>query len=753
MSVKALSEYTIYSKYAHYRKDKRRRESWAEQIDRVFNMHEKKFSKQLEDNPEFRKEFDFAKSQVLKRRVLASQRSLQFGGPSIEQHNAKMFNCSYLYMDRPRAFQETMYLLMCGCGVGFSVQKHHNDLLPDVLPREKGKKKYVVPDSIEGWADALGVMMASYGVTDGEFSEYIGHRIDYDFSLIRPEGSLIAGKFKAPGPKGLQASLKKIEELIENRLSGGEYRLHSIDTYDIIMHASDAVLSGGVRRSATICMFDLFDTEMMNAKTGSWFIENPQRGRSNNSVVLVKDEVTAKQFSEIMDSTKQYGEPGFYWTHDRNIGSNPCVEIGLVPHTRDGRSGVQFCNLTEINGKWCSSEERFLQACRASAIIGTLQAAYTDFVYLSKETKEITEEEALLGCSITGMMDNPDVLFNPEFQRRGAQQILETNEKVAKWIGINPAARTTCVKPAGTTSCVLGTASGVHPHHAKRYIRRVQANKNEFPVQHFSEINPLAVEESVWSNNKTDNVISFLCEVPAGSITKNMLDATELLDRVVSTQRNWVEAGTRVDRCINPKARHNVSNTITVKDDEWGDVDNFIYKNRKWIAGISLLSYLGDKDYAQAPFTTVLSDTEITKEYGVGSILASGLVVDGLRAFDNNLWAACDAALGVGEKIEPLSQQDADKLKQFDAIITDKQLLKSDWIRRIKQFADRYVDGDLRKCTYLLKDCANWKLWLDLKRDYKEIDWNSVVEENEQHVDADTMGAQACAGGKCELSF
>ena len=437
-----------------------------------------------------------------------------------------------------------------------------------------------------------------------------------------------------------------------------------------------------------------------------------------------------------------------------------CVEIGMYPKTRDGRSGFQGCNLTEINGKWCDTKENFFKACEASAIIGTLQAGYTDFKYLSKESKEIFEEEALLGCSITGMMDNPEVIFDETFQKEAAQFVLEVNQKVAKMLGIKPAARATCVKPAGSTSCVLGTASGIHPHHAKRYIRRVQANKSEFCLQETEKRNPAAVEESVWSTNKTDKVISFLCEVPAGAIVKNQLKAVELLEKVKLTQQNWVEHGTVIERCVNPKTRHNVSNTITVKADEWDEVEQFIFDNQKWFAGISLLSSSGDLDYAQAPFATVLTPTELVKEYGDASVFASGLIVDGLAAFDDNLWRACDTVLGFGEDLsigpEPAvypTKREYNKLAEYfiKKSESEKYIDKCDWVRRVKQFSERYFDGDLKRSTYCLKHVSLWKTWCDLKREYIELDWTSITEDHETHINADTMGAQACSGNSCEL--
>ena len=422
MSIKALSDYTTYSRYARYRPDKKRRETWKEQVDRVFDMYERKFANLLESNEEFRSEFNFAKTQVYKKRVLGSQRALQFGGAPIEKHNAKMYNCAFGYIDRMEAFQETMYLLLCGVGVGFSVQNKHIEHLPEFRSRVRnGKKRYVIEDSIEGWADSIGVMLSSYcaNTKDATFPEYVGSAVEFDYSNIRPAGAQITGGFQAPGPAGLKASHEKLVELLDKATEQSN-RLKPIQAYDIIMHMSDAVLSGGVRRSATICLFSPDDMEMINAKTGRWHIENPQRGRSNNSALLVRDKTSHKEFAEIMKRTKEFGEPGFIWSESEDIGFNPCCEIALYPQTVDGVSGFQFCNLTEGNGKFCKDRESFLQMCRASAIIGTLQASYTDFKYVSKATKQITEHESLLGCSITGMMDNPDILFDEKLQREGA---------------------------------------------------------------------------------------------------------------------------------------------------------------------------------------------------------------------------------------------------------------------------------------------------------------------------------------------
>jgi ribonucleoside-triphosphate reductase len=771
MSIKALSDYTFYSRYSQYDKEKQRRETWDESVERLFKMHRIKYADKIKENEELSKLIDFAETQQKKKRVLAAQRSLQFAIEPILKHQMKMYNCSTVHINRERAFQEIMYVLLCGCGVGFSVQKHHIDQIGEFVIPEGDIVEYKIEDSIEGWADAIGVLIASWSTkTWDNFAQYQGKNICFDYSDIRPEGSLIAGRFKAPGPKGLEATIEKIESVFKRRCGGiitalnnnvKPFKLKPIDAYDLVCHISDAVLSGGVRRSATICMFSHDDNEMMEAKTGNWFIENPQRGRSNNSAVLVKGEVSKEEFSKLIKSTREFGEPGFIWVDDKEIVFNPCCEIGMIPTTRDGRSGWQTCNLTEINGKFCDSEENFLQACEASAIIGTLQAGYTDFKYLTNEAKEIIEEEALLGCSITGWMDNPDILFDPKLQRKGAKMVLETNERVAKLLGIKTAARATCVKPAGSTSCVLGTASGIHPHHARRYIRRVQVNKQEFCGHIFQKYNPLAVEESVWSVNKTDNVISFLCEVPNGAITKNQVSAIDLLEKVKLTQQNWVEYGTRVDRCVNPKLRHNVSNTINVKDAEWEDVKNFIYNNQKYFAGISLLPASGDLDYAQAPFSTVLTPNELVREYGDASVFASGLIVDGQHAFDGNLWEGCNAVLGLIKLDDCGIGPEYPKERNYKALAQyfeakekyESCILKEDWVRRVKQFGERYFEGNIKKATYCLKHVSLWKTWCDLKREYKNIDWEDIKEVEQEFQNADEQAAQACAGGKCEISF
>jgi ribonucleoside-diphosphate reductase alpha chain len=750
MSVKALQEFTRITRYARYNTAEERRETWHEQVSRVMNMHRD----HLEHlGPEIEPYIEKAEYALKKKLVLGSQRALQFGGRAILEKHARLYNCTVSYCDRPRFFQEVMWLLLCGCGAGFSVQKHHIEKIPAIAPRGGKEVTYVVPDSIEGWADAIGVLLSSYFVEDAVFPEYQGKIVKFDLSEIRPAGSLIKSSgSKAPGPEGLKNSLIEIEKLLNRVLADAGNtvtKLRPIDAYDIVMHTSDAVLSGGVRRSATICIFSHDDEEMMKAKTGNWFVENPQRGRSNNSAMIIRNEITKEEFSKLIESVKQFGEPGFVFADNKEALYNPCVEIGMYAYDEEGNSGWSFCNLCEINVKKAKTEKDFYEMCEYGAILGTIQASYSNFDYLGPVTESIVRREALLGVSMTGMMDNPEISFNPEIQRKGAQRILEVNEEFAPKLGINPAARTTCVKPAGSTSAILGTASGIHPHHYKRYFRRVQVNKLEEPVQFFKLFNPDAVEESVWSNNNTDEVVTFLCEVPAGAKTKVDINALKLLDYVKLTQQNWVAYGKSKDRSTQPWLSHNVSNTINVKDDEWDEVRDFIFDNRQWFAGISLLPMAGDKDFNQAPFTAVYTPVELAKMYGDGQPMASGVIVRALKAYDGDLWDACAAILGFGEDLDNIPK--GLSVKEINAWKRSKNYdAKKEWLRQAQQFADRYFEGDVRKMTYCLKDVHNWKLWCDLKRVYEEVPWEEFKELVDNTKVSETV---ACGGGKCEANI
>lgn len=760
MTAKALSSYILTDKYANHVRSEKRREKWPEAKSRVFGMHRRKYSNTIKAAA-FIDEAETAFEEML---ALGSQRVLQYAGVPIERKNARAYNCVSTFIDRPRVFQEAFWLLLCGCGTGFSVQWHHVAKLPAVAHPDGDAKVFQVPDTIEGWADALGVLMSSYFASDATpFPEYRGHHVVFDFDLIRPEGApLSSGNGKAPGPEPLRKSLDKIRKLLDrcctrNAMNGEAVfddpeayeahhagRLQPIDCYDIVMHASDAVLAGGVRRSASICVFSKTDTAMRNAKTGPWTKLNPQRGRSNNSVLLVRGQTTRAEFDAIVACARQWGEPGFYWSDSTEQMPNPCVEASFWPvDVVTQLTGWQFCNLSIINMAKVRSREQFARAARAASIMGTLQAGYTDFAYLGEVSERITRREALLGVSMTGMMEAPDLAFDPETLREMAAIVLATNAELAKILHIKPAARACLIKPEGTSSCMLETCSGIHPHHSRRYFRRVQANHNELPAQFFREHNPRAVELSAHSRSKTDLMLTFCVEAPEGSVLSADVGSQRMLELVKLVKENWVDAGKRPEACTQPWLSHNVSNTIYVGADEWPAVSDYIFENQHTFAGIALLGAEVALDYQQAPFCEVLTADEIVAKYGAGAMMASGLIVDGVRAFANDLWIACDTTLdgvgGIGVDIarEPVPENDND-----EAML----LAQRDWVRRAHQFAVRYFQGNVREMTYCLKHVHNLKLWHDLQRETVDVDYTQMHEE----VDTTNFAQQAaCAGGAC----
>lgn len=1189
MSKEALSDYIFIGKYAQWNFDEGRRETKAEARTRMFDMHRRRYATNkvweddelqahLDDN--HYKFFNFGDAQSIEDQIqflideaesafadelcLGSQRALQYGGVPCERQNSRIFNCTASYADRARFFQEAFHLLLCGAGTGFSVQWDHVKTLPAIAKPTGELVEYIIPDSIEGWADAVGVLISSYckHADQAPFPEFAGKRVVFNFDEIRPEGAdLSSGVGKAPGPEPLKLCLKEVKGVLTRvvtRLAGPWHapsdhalKLHAgsqmqpIDAYDIVMHCSDAVLSGGVRRSASVCFFSIDDEEMMNAKTGSWFVENPQRGRSNNSAVCIRGETTWEEFEKLFQAVQQFGEPGFYWVNSPDEISNPCfapetriatsngmmriqdmvgrdldvtadirigpddvlnldaghgvrrmrasqaqltqesvmvytlttkhghkikatanhkfptqrgrlrldrleegdtlylpsgegvwgtrgdfdsglilgtiagdgtfakdeafvdvwegdqdiledlgtkvsgaacsvearpgsttsltwmdsanqkrmggvrlhrwmeetmgetprsvkdkvpecvfqgsremvrgylqglffadgsvncggkgkkqtvslrlhqsnepmlrevqtllsnfgivssihlrrdagmrelpdgngglkeyyckaaydliinrpncvtfekeiglygrkaellksvldargrdynkperfitkvvdisfdrvtdvyclnqpetnvvtangvvtgncVEIGLQSRLPDGRTGWQNCNLSTINILKTPDEKTFLRAARAAAIIGTLQAGYTNFPYLGEVSEALTANEALLGVSMTGIAERPEIGFNPELLAKGAEVIKQTNELVSLLTGIKPAARATCVKPEGTSSAYLGTSSGIHGHHAKRYFRRVQNNHLEPQLMQYAASNPRAVEKSVWGKSGTDKVVTFCIESEPGAITRNELHGEEMLDKVLLVKRHWVDNGKVVERCTKPTLSHNVSNTVTVQEGDWDNVARKIFDNQEDFSGVSLLAHSGDLDYPQAPFCEVLSDDEILARYGSGCLLASGLIVDGVRVFDGNLWAACDVVLGRGEDIE--AQREALELKKMQAAMgagwdddsedliaddlgfenSDEYVLhhKEDFVRRAKQFADRYFDGDNKLMTECLKHVHNLKLWMDLERTHTQVDYTTMDDAAEKIKVAETV---ACAGGACEV--
>jgi intein/homing endonuclease len=1156
---KFLSDLKLYSDYFKWNEKLNRYENWNEACSDIVDGHKKKYA-----NVDLSRELDLVLELMKSKTILASQRNLQFRHDQIMRHNMRMYNCVTLHFVNPRNFGDVLYLGLCGCGVGSSLLLPFINQLPELQKREKGTKTYIIPDSIEGWKNAIDVLMSSYFTERQVFPEYSGYNIRFDYSQIREAGSFINGGFKAPGPNGLKNSLESIEKLLDHWILTQGPRLRPIAVFDILCHSSDAVLSGGVRRSALSMIVDPNDKEMMLAKTGNWRTENPQRGRSNNSVLIHRqycdeNEISQRKFfDEIVGINDGANDLGFVFcntwfdvfnpcftidtkvlttngwmtfgemmekqdtediyivqdkrvkgkaegiheswdtdlsntgveynkigkvaktgenvdiyelvlscgrkvkatgnhkfstkqgmkellslqigddvlvTYDQNIttkkdedfydgflsgmyvcdgyitednagisvwedlddenedleltkssieqifkesmsrrieskelysdGKKPisadikfklqtqvgnsakytlastgfkkyldilgvrkdnlswlykksknfkagfvagmfftdgyvdytessesislritqsnkeflndlalilqeigflasvhdllpeetrklpnsqrvlqdynckasyrlcidgyqqswrfiedieflhkskinkandilknlkgykdilrhkkvvsinylgkedvycleennnrtliangitaarCFEIGFTPvDTHDKLQdisyeqveewvrqnihlfGIQGCNLNEINAEKCvpengkTLEESFLRACEGAAILGTLQAGYTDFPFLSPRTEKLVRREALLGVSITGWMNNP-ALFNEELLRKGAAVVVETNKKVAAKIDINQAARTTCVKPSGNASVVLMTESGIHPAHSLMYFRVMQLNKNSDTAKFLEQEMPFLLEESVWSKNNTDHVVFVPIINPPDGLFKKDMKGVKHLELIKLVQNNWIVPGTNRDIGICNLTNHNCSCTVIIDDSK--AVADYIWNNRKDFTAVSFISDYGDKDFNQAPFTSVMNFEEIASVYGEGSMFASGLIVDGLHYFNNNLWNACDCLLDKNIPVTGTREQ---------------VLLKKDWLRRAKQFAKNYFKNDIKKMIYCLKDIHLFHKWKSINRQMKEISLETVLNKP-SYKDVSDYAAVACSGGSCEVT-
>ena len=576
LSSKILSDITIFMKYSKYLPEMERRETWEELVTRNKEMHMKKY-------PQLAKEIEDVYQLVYDRKILPSMRSLQFAGKPIELSPNRIYNCCFLPIDDVRAFSEVMFLLLGGTGVGYSVQKHHVENLPEIRkPNKNRKKRFLVSDSIEGWADAVKALMSSYfkGTSDVEF----------DFRDIRPKGArLVTSGGKAPGPQPLMECLVKIKGLLDNKNDGD--RLQPIEVHDIVCHIADAVLAGGIRRAALISLFSADDHEMIACKSGPWWELNPQRGRANNSAVLVRHKITKDYFMDLWKRIEASGagEPGIFFTNDKDWGTNPCAEIALRPY--------QFCNLCEVNVSDIESQEDFNKRVKGAAFIGTLQAGYTDFHYLRDIWKRTTEKEALIGVGMTGIASNK--IFSYDI-KQASKLVKEENARVAEIMGINKAARTTTVKPSGTSSLVLGTSSGIHAWHNDHYIRRIRVGKNESIYSYLAVYHPELIEDEYFRPHDTA-VISVPQKAPEGSIIRTE-SAIQLLERVKKIQQDWIKPGHRSGSNL-----HNVSATISVKNDEWGIVGDWMWENREFYAGLSVLPY-SDHTYIQAPFEDITEE-------------------------------------------------------------------------------------------------------------------------------------------------
>ena len=579
-SKEILSDITVHMKYAKYIPTKERRETWRELVHRNKHMHWETYKHLGED---FKKQISEAYEFVYDKKVLPSMRSLQFGGKPIELSPNRIYNCAYLPIDHPASFSETMFLLLGGTGVGYSVQRHHVEKLPAIRKPDSGElRRYLIGDSIEGWADAVKVLMDSY------FNG--GRRIQFDFGDIRPKGArLITSGGKAPGPDPLRICLVKVGAILNKKEDGD--KLTPLEVHDIICHIADSVLAGGIRRAALISLFSATDDEMVSCKSGNWWETNPQRGRANNSVVLLRHRVDEAFFKDLWRRVEASGagEPGFYFSNDKDWGTNPCCEIALRPY--------QFCNLCEVNVSDIKDQADYEARVKAATFIGTLQAGYTNFHYLRDIWKKTTERDALIGVSMTGIASAVVLSLD---MRSAAKIVKEENARVAKLLGIRTAARTTTVKPAGTTSLTLGTSSGVHAWHNDYYIRRIRVGKNEAIYNYLAIHHPELIEDEFFRPHDTA-VIGVPQSAPDGAIMRTE-SPLETLERVKRVATEWVRPGHR-----RGNNTHNVSCTISIREHEWDTVGRWMWDNRDHYNGISVLPYNGGT-YQQAPFEDCSKD-------------------------------------------------------------------------------------------------------------------------------------------------
>ena len=574
-ATKIMSDVVIYMKYAKYIPELNRRESWEELVTRNKLMHIKKY-------PQLNEEIEEVYKFVYDKKVLPSMRSLQFGGKSISISPNRVYNCAYLPIDSIDSFNETMFLLLGGTGVGYSVQRHHIDSLPAVnQPYKKRVKRFLIGDSIEGWADAIKVLMKSY------MGEKRSSKIDFDYSDIRPKGSqLVTSGGKAPGPQPLKECIMKVKGLLDAKDDGD--KLTTLEAHDIICYIADAVLAGGIRRAALISLFSADDNDMISCKSGSWWEKNPQRGRANNSAVLMRHKISKEFFMGLWNRVELSGagEPGIYFNNDKDWGTNPCCEIALRP--------FQFCNLCEVNASDLESQEDYEARVKAAAFIGTMQAGYTNFHYLRDVWRETTEKDALIGVSMTGIGSGAVTKLD---MTKAAEVVKKENARVAKLIGINSAARCTTVKPAGTTSLALGTSSGIHAWHNDYYIRRIRVGKNESMYNYLINNHPELVKDEYFRPHDTA-VIEIPQMSPKGSILRTE-SPFDLLERIKKVAMEWVVPGHR--RGSNT---HNVSATVSLKEDEWDKAGEWMWDNREHYNGLSVLPYDGGS-YTQAPFEDI----------------------------------------------------------------------------------------------------------------------------------------------------
>ena len=574
LGLDTLSKLTVFSKYAKYVPELKRRETWEEIVARYESMMVKKY-------PKLKDMITQATGYIREKKVLPSMRALQFAGAAAEVNNARIYNCCYLPIDSLHSFNETMFLLLGGTGVGYSVQKHHIAQLPAITKPGK-KRTYLIEDSIMGWADAIKVLMKAY--LEGGFMP------NFDFRAIRQKGArLVTAGGKAPGPEPLKICLAHVQAVLDRKKEGE--KLTPLECHDILCHIAHSVLAGGIRRSAMIALFSHDDEEMITCKYGNWWETNEQRGRANNSAVLLRGEVGEEEFRALWKRIEASGsgEPGIYWTNNLDWGTNPCCEIALRPY--------QFCNLCEVNVSDVKDQEDLNNRVTVAALFGTLQAGFTDFHYLRPIWQKTTEKDALLGIGMTGIGSGEILKYNLSAAANVAKL---TNSLISEQTGINEAARVTCIKPSGTTSLVLGTASGIHAWHAPYYLRTMRFGKNEDVAAYLMVNHPELCEDDVL--RPTDTVcVRIPVKAPEGSIYRTE-SPLETLERVKKFSTQWIKPGH-----ISGDNTHNVSATVSIKQDEWPSVGEWMWTNRQVYNGLSVLPFW-EHTYQQAPFEDITEE-------------------------------------------------------------------------------------------------------------------------------------------------
>lgn len=745
---KFLSDLKLYSDYLKWLPNEERYETWEEAAKNIIDGHRKKYK-----NEELNGYLGRVEKSIAEMTVLASQRNLQYRYEQIERSNLRMYNCTSTHANRNSVFEEVFYLALNGCGVGVGLLIPFVKNISAIQKRTLGTKTYVIEDSIEGWANALAVLMSSYFVDKQTFPEYAGYEVKFDGSNIREKGTFISGGFKAPGYEPLKTALEKIEQLLENWMLKEGNKLRPIAVGDIICHSSNAVLSGGVRRAALDFIVDPHDEEMIMSKTGNWYTTNKQRERTNNSVILLRRLVTKEQFERLVYLNDGQNDIGFVFANSWFDMFNPCFEISKLPILYDGdlslieydeieqftkdnedKFGVQGCNLNEIVAENIKTEEQFYTACEDAAILGTCQAGYTSFPYLGEVSEKIFAKEALLGISVIGWMNNPK-LFNPEWLRKGAQIVIDTNKKIAAIIGINQAARTTCVKPGGNSGVVAMTEGGMKAAESRKLFRCMQINKENTVAKWLAENRPFMIEESVHSDSKTDYVVYVPIVNPPDAILKRDILGVKHLELIKLVQENWVIPGTVPELCGYKGINHNVSCTVVLGEGDKEKCAEYIWEHKNSFTAISFLSDFGSREWNQAPNTELVPLEDIMAKYGTGALFASGLIVDGLHYFDGDLWKACNS---VKDKTIPITGT------------REQVLLKKYWISRAKKFAKNYFKGNVENMIYCLKDVHILHKWETIDKLFKDVDLSKILTKPE-YKDVSDYASIGCSGGACEI--